>query len=104
MNRRLVPIPPRKRLRAVERPLLPPARRAVPPLRWPLSRADGAALLITMAALGALWPLRHMIILIAASFFVIRGWWLLTWRYPRTMTFVNLVLIALLSGSRRRRG
>jgi|SRR6476646_8486663 len=112
-NRRLVPVPPARRRRApaeppqpppaVRQPLLPPRRCAVPPISWPPKNYDIAALLFTMAIAGAARPWRHVIFLICAIYFLIRGWLWLCRRHPLVAWFVFGFVEGLLGSGRRRR-
>lgn len=45
----------------------------------------------------------RLILLIAAIVGIVRGWWWLSMRFPRTMIVINSIVAALLSGRRRRR-
>jgi hypothetical protein len=92
----------RKRPSKRIQPLIAPPTRAVPPLQWPLSRTDIAALLFTLAILGAAWPYRHIIFTGAAIYFGLRGWLWLCRRYPLLAWFVFGFLRGLLGGRRRR--
>jgi len=57
-----------------------------------------AFLIVTAIALYyAKWP----ILIIAAIIGIVRGWTWLTYRFPRTMTAVNLILAELLRSGRR---
>lgn len=46
---------------------------------------------------------RNLILVIAGLVLIVRGWWWLTCRFPKTMTFVNYFLAGLIGGRRRRR-
>ena len=83
-SRRLVPTPLARKQRAnappSQRALPPhaifPKRRAVPPLSSPPSNYDVMAL-IAVRITALLWEYRHVIFLIAACWFLLRGWlWL----------------------------
>jgi hypothetical protein len=108
-NPRLVPIPKRDaRGRFVSQP--PPAHlpaissptRAVPPLAWPLKSHDVAALLLTLAVLGAAWPYRHVVFLVASCYFLLRAWLWLCRHDPLAAWFLYGFLSGL-CGRRRRR-
>ena len=103
MNRRLVPMPPPRPapLRTQQHAIFP-KRRAVPPLSWPPKNYDVMALLFTLALLGAAWPFRHIIFLIAAGYFLLRAWFWLCRRYPYVALFIFGFLQGLLGGRRRR--
>jgi hypothetical protein len=44
----------------------------------------------------------RLILVVAAVVLIIRGWVWLTFRFPRTMTFVNIFLAELICSGRRR--
>ena len=84
-SRRLVPMPLAKKQSAnapPPQPALPPhaifpRRRAVPPIGWPPRNYDVMALIATVSITAVLWEYRHIIFLIAACWFLLRGWlWL----------------------------
>ena len=68
-----------------------------------LETAQYAALLFTMAIAGAAWPWRHVIFLICAIYFLIRGWLWLCRRHPLVAWFVFGFVEGLLGSGRRRR-
>jgi hypothetical protein len=43
-----------------------------------------------------------LILFVAAIVCIVRGWWWLSLRFPKTMIFVNFVLSAMLGGRRQR--
>jgi hypothetical protein len=75
----------------------------VPPFSWPLQRHDIAALLFTMAIAGAAWPYRHVIFLICAVYFLMRGWLWICRRHPLLGWFILGFVRGLLGSGRRGR-
>ena len=108
-SRRLVPMPPAKKQSAnapPPQPALPPhvifpKRRAVPPIGWPPRNYDVMALIATVCITAVLWEYRHIIFLIAACWFLLRGWLWLCRRHPLVAWFL-LGFLRGLFGRRRR--
>jgi hypothetical protein len=113
-DRRLVPMPqPRK---PVSKPSLskPPT---VPPLQvqqpWlqpgsklrPSTLKEDAPYIWAFIALCAVWywlnPLFYLGLFIALFALFVRGWLWLSFRFPLTMYFINLLLATLIRGGRR---
>ena len=96
MSNRLVPLPTKPHV-------ILPKRRAVPPLSGaPPKNHDVAAVLFTLALLGAAWPYRHVIFLMAAIWFLGRGWFWLCRNHPLVAWFTLGFIRGLLGGGRRR--
>lgn len=90
-NRRLVPMPAERRASAPVAAIAPSGLKAWHCFAFLIVTA------ITYYYVGAL------VLLIAAVDGLVRGWWYLTNRFPRTMTAVNLFIAALCNSGRRRR-
>jgi hypothetical protein len=109
-SRRLVPMPPAKKQSAnapPPQPALPPhvifpKRRAVPPIGWPPRNYDVMALIATVCITAVLWEYRHIIFLIAACWFLLRGWLWLCRRHPLVAWFLICFLRGLFGNGRRR--
>ena len=113
-NRRLVPMPSAKKprppsptntefIRYSPTPvaaLIFPKRRATPPIGWPLQRHDWMALIVTVCIIAVAWPLRHVIFLIAAIYFLLRIWLYICRHHPLLGWFLLGFLRGLL-GRRR---
>jgi hypothetical protein len=127
-NRRLVPMPTRRRhepLFSVARnspellpPSEPPGPTVPPPLQvqqpWlqpgaklgPSTLKEDAPYILAFLTLAALWwwakPLFEVALLISAFLLMIHGWYKLSNRFPKTMYFINVMLLVLMGGRGRR--
>ena len=107
-NRRLIPMPTR---RAAPPPEFEPVTIAAP--RRPHWTDNLAAKIRTtppwvlfawLAVAAVIYAFfGRLVLFIAAIVLLVRGWWYLTNRFPRTMIVINFFLAALLGGGRRRR-
>jgi hypothetical protein len=80
-----------------------PRRHAVPPMQWPPKNYDVMALIATICITAVLWEYRHIIFLIAACYFLLRGWLWLCRKHPLVALVLFGFLQGLLGGGRRRR-
>jgi hypothetical protein len=95
MSRNLVPMPARQQ--RTPGAATPPAQRSLPSLKtW-----HCFAFLILVALLIH-WKLHYLLLVIAAFAGFCNLWLWLAARFPRTMTVINIIMLGLLRGGRRR--
>jgi hypothetical protein len=57
---------------------------------------------LILVALLIHWKLHYLLLLIAAFVGFIQHWLWLSYRFPRTMTVINIIMLGILRGNRRR--